>query len=607
MGYVRKLEGWMDSVLMTVTDVGNKYSTPDCPSGNCLRSHVNKTETMDSLILITKAGVETRKIVVGISSYGRSFRMSDPLCSGPMCTYTGTRTHSEAYKGSCTATSGYISNAEMLQIIDDGSYSIIKNEYDSDSDSMILQYGDGNAVDWVAYMDNSIKEGRILRMMGLNFAGTSNWAIDLNDDSLSTPEMDPDFPDYDSSYLNDIDCDPSLNPGNMEALEKLDHLPVRCQTMFALDILSDTIDDTLTLFDTNSKDYDDKFGYYADWVRDNIDPRLREFLNFRKDVKDAPGLVFRDCTYKEGGRHGTTSCTGMPHFWDNDVTWSVEFKVRDEKGFYDALEAKTGIQKDWIKWGSKEDGYDCQAPGDENVRPGGPKGGVSVCHKHTHTFSNFPMRDGSKDIKVGNPKEVINAAMPNITALKDSIDATYIRVGYGVYGDGSTNLTELEAISAYAMPIYQLKASVESMKEIKDIGEKAKEEKKKELITTILSIVFLVLPFIGEAIGPIAASAAQIARIISLIAEAGNAALTIAEIVQDPSSAPFAILGMIVGGGVGGGAGKMSKAETLGTAAGIRAGFKAEDLAKFPPRFKELEAPAQSIVKKNINKVCHRK
>jgi chitinase len=62
-------------------DHTNKYATPGCPSydaglGNYLRSHVNLTETISSLSMITKAGVPFNMVVVGVSSYGRSFQMS---------------------------------------------------------------------------------------------------------------------------------------------------------------------------------------------------------------------------------------------------------------------------------------------------------------------------------------------------------------------------------------------------------------------------------------------------------------------------------------------------------------------------------------------------
>ena len=57
-------------------DYGNKWTSPGCADGNCLRSHVNLTETINSLAMITKAGVPSNKVVVGVASYGRSFKMA---------------------------------------------------------------------------------------------------------------------------------------------------------------------------------------------------------------------------------------------------------------------------------------------------------------------------------------------------------------------------------------------------------------------------------------------------------------------------------------------------------------------------------------------------
>ncbi|KAL6895403.1 glycoside hydrolase family 18 protein [Trichoderma longibrachiatum] len=56
-------------------DYNSSFANPGCPSGNCLRSHVNLTETEYALSMITKAGVPTNKIAVGIAGYGRSFGM----------------------------------------------------------------------------------------------------------------------------------------------------------------------------------------------------------------------------------------------------------------------------------------------------------------------------------------------------------------------------------------------------------------------------------------------------------------------------------------------------------------------------------------------------
>jgi chitinase len=61
-------------------DYTNKYATPGCPLyseglGNCLRSHINLTETMNTLSMITKAGIPSNMIAIGISTYSRSFQM----------------------------------------------------------------------------------------------------------------------------------------------------------------------------------------------------------------------------------------------------------------------------------------------------------------------------------------------------------------------------------------------------------------------------------------------------------------------------------------------------------------------------------------------------
>lgn len=113
------------------------------------------------MVMITKAGVEARQLVIGTFSYGRSFRMSDASCSGPFCTFTGDKTLSMAYSAPCTRTSCYISNAELNDIIKGGgNYSIVKSYIDN-SDSDILMYSNPGAVDWVAYMDADIKANRI--------------------------------------------------------------------------------------------------------------------------------------------------------------------------------------------------------------------------------------------------------------------------------------------------------------------------------------------------------------------------------------------------------------------------------------------------------------
>ncbi|KAJ7494962.1 glycoside hydrolase superfamily [Mycena latifolia] len=152
-------------------DYQSAFDDPGCPLGSCLRSHVNLTETLNSLSMITKAGVNSNKLIVGVASYGRAFKMTTAGCTGPMCTFTGPA--SGATPGSCTVTAGYIANAEIDKIIAAGG---AQTSHDVASDSDILVY---NSVQWVAYMTNATKISRTSVYKGLNMGGTSDWAVDL--------------------------------------------------------------------------------------------------------------------------------------------------------------------------------------------------------------------------------------------------------------------------------------------------------------------------------------------------------------------------------------------------------------------------------------------
>ncbi len=155
-------------------DYNNKWSNPGCPEGNCLRSHVNITETINALAMITKAGAPSSKVVVGVSSYGRSFKMAQAGCDSPNCKFTGSPRDSNAAPGRCTNTGGYISNAEINEIAQSGK--VNKSWRDQSSGSSIMVYND---TEWVAYMDESEKKLRSEFYDLNNFAGTTDWAIDL--------------------------------------------------------------------------------------------------------------------------------------------------------------------------------------------------------------------------------------------------------------------------------------------------------------------------------------------------------------------------------------------------------------------------------------------
>ncbi|KXJ89900.1 glycoside hydrolase superfamily [Microdochium bolleyi] len=153
-------------------DVGGKWATDGCEKGDCLRSHVNITETLNAMAMITRAGVQANKVIVGITSYGRSFKMANPSCWGPLCKYLGDRNNSPAQPGKCTNTGGYLANGEIDAIIKSKS-TPFREIYDKESDSDIFIY---NNVEWVGYMTDKTKQSRVERYKDLNFGGATDWA-----------------------------------------------------------------------------------------------------------------------------------------------------------------------------------------------------------------------------------------------------------------------------------------------------------------------------------------------------------------------------------------------------------------------------------------------
>lgn len=160
--------------------MGNEYALDGCDAGNCLRSQVNLTETKQSLAMITKAGVPGRKVIVGVTSYGRSFEMAQPGCWGPSCTYTGTNTNSYAKPGVCTGTAGYIADAEIAEIMagtgSKRSGRVTASFVDASSNSDILVYDD---TQWVGYMSAATKKSRAALYTAWGMGGTTDWASDL--------------------------------------------------------------------------------------------------------------------------------------------------------------------------------------------------------------------------------------------------------------------------------------------------------------------------------------------------------------------------------------------------------------------------------------------
>ncbi|RGP66617.1 killer toxin alpha beta [Fusarium longipes] len=574
-------------------DYGNKYANPGCENGNCLRSHVNRTETRDSLVMITKAGVPAEKVIVGIASYGRSFRMADKSCTGPHCLFTGSYTESEAEPGQCTGTGGYISNAELdviWQAASEGAegYSA-KRWHDTKTHSDIMTYGtQGNGMtDWVAYMSDETKKERVSWIKALNFGGTTDWAIDLAGvfEGPSTKEgwSNGGWSDFKS---DDITCESADWPTSLKGLaDNIDSVHANCRAIALMKILIDDLIAAVAEYKEVSKGYDDKFGWYADWVKDSIDDRIEEFLAPAR----GKGLKYLDCEWQSNRGSDKGRC---------DETWppvapgpgagprNVWYTLRDKDGFYKALLDETGIEEDWVEWVK----MDAQPDPCSCIRP-------NICtppgcqHGNNYEMRNNwlkRIKDKGK-IHVSNPKKILDEAIPSTDDLITIAVATFMNMRLG-----RLDADPADVVTSFSMPIFMMQDASESIKEIKKIGEDMKDTKTKQLIMDILTIIFTVIPFAGAATSALG-GAAMIARAALIVGEAGNIALSIVEIVDNPASAPFAVLGILIGAsGLRGG---MSPRKAFKEAADARGALTPEKMKAFSQAFRDKDALVQNVIK----------
>jgi GH18 family chitinase len=519
-------------------DYGNKWTSPGCPGGNCLRSHVNITETHDALAMITKAGVNANKVFVGITSYGRSFHMADPGCTGVHCKFTGSANVSNAEPGRCTGTSGYLGAAEIRDIIWQGGdpehtgYTV-KQYHDKASNSDILVYNEDN---WVAWMSDTTKATRIDWVRGLNFGGVSDWAVDLDRDWGGSGIGDKDLEDDDSDSEWEP-CDFVVSYRDLEQLADSvegGEVQAKCAPIYAVQVLKTMLDDAMAQYEDVNNGYDGKFASYSKAMKKSMPELLRSWATWNpapNQEVEGQGQKYFDCDFDRD----TTTYKGQcpvprdkigPRYWGQ---WELDMKLRDKNGFEEGL-GGLGISPDWVEFGDYKDEIKCWR---------GPL--PDSCLDFKMEITGYPKIKA--DFEIPNPKDIMTDALPNLESLKLQIAERWLDLAMGIWDSDGDDVVEVLSV-----PVFLLKQAVESMAEAKEIGEDVEEEERKNLIMTVLTAVLCFVPVIGQ-YSAAAAGMVATARAFVALGAVGGAALTIVDIVENPESAPMAIAGLLMGGG----------------------------------------------------------
>ncbi|KAG8623138.1 hypothetical protein KVT40_008114 [Elsinoe batatas] len=572
-------------------DHGNKWASEGCTAGNCLRSHVNATETVYALAMITKAGIPSNKIMVGQALYGRSFGMDDPNCSGPGCTFGGRE--STATPGRCTKTAGYISNYEIRELIAKGGV----RQYEEGGDVLIY-----NGNQWVSWLTPRSYDGRRGYYDALSFGGTADWAVDLNatygPSGLEEAGDTEDEEDWGPTFPLPLDAYSDL--GALEAA--LGGISIHCHPQVTLRTMLRMLDDAYRSYNDVNNGYDRLFEVYVDYIHDLIPSILNNaFMLDAKSLADFPGRIIPDmgpgmhafdCKYSSSGpwsfcgatwdalhdgqrdsvaliaaelasegqedlptsrvapasrahvrwsngtRSNTTDIALPEHAEDPDlISLMVEdevtynFRLRDTRIWTDEL-AKHGLLEDWVTIGTHS--FRRQA-------------GVRPPVYRTYIFTDWPVKNASMTIT--NPKDIVAKAIPNIDGLRVEMAATLLELMAGNWPNGDT----MDTVQAYAPSIFLLQSATDSMAQAKrtaEEAEKAAEEeerkRKQNLILLIVSVVLMFVPIIGTKVAA-ALGFATLARTIAITGELANLGLATYETVQSSENALINMLGMLLG------------------------------------------------------------
>lgn len=220
---------------------------------------------------------------------------------------------------------------------------------------------------------------------------------------------------------------------------------------------------------------------------------------------------------------------GLDNPYQQSVTWTLRSDKADR--FYADLLSRTGIPKDKTKLGDHNRGNACA--------PSNKLGDGDLCWGSGYDY-NIPMPDGYGAGDVVNPKDVVQKALDNSDNLVQQLgDAlTALQLG-GYYGD------ELELVDSVSAPALLIINAVEDMAEVEEVADKIDEEKKKALILAFIGALLFFIPVAGEVLGAVT-EMADIASILAIVSAAGDAALGVYQVVDDPQNPLLGIMSIIL-------------------------------------------------------------
>ncbi|PYH89995.1 hypothetical protein BO71DRAFT_463829 [Aspergillus ellipticus CBS 707.79] len=389
-----------------------------------------------------------------------------------------------------------------------------------------------------------------------NSSITSGWAPDVDDNGLCNfactrnycpgpvcLDMTPG--DDDSGCEDDDDCDIympcdfSINYSSLDALQaNTSNIDPYCVGFYVLGALYGELEATLANYTSiaSATNYDEDFSDYASYMKSQVMPQLRFFMNDSYTGAEGVGNQYFKCTLNIGGVNKTTgSCPA-----DNgevSVKHTVFYDLVDADGFYSSLTTNVGVEQDWVvltggysntlgAYYTSKGNTECNAAFNR---------GTTQCY----WWRGFPIP--AQDITVTDPRNLMKKALPNIPDLQLSILLTQLDIM-----SGSFNGVIDDAVQTFSTAVFMLAELVDRIYNVVSIGAKIEADKKKERILSIIGGVFMILPFLGP-LSELGDVIDGLDAALALVGTLGYDATEVYSIAQDPTSAPVIILNMLLG------------------------------------------------------------
>lgn len=147
----------------------------------------------------------------------------------------------------------------------------------SDEAGDILIYDTTN---WVSWLSPSSYEARRSWTDGLNFGGTSDWAVDLNQTFSNNGTGSEESSGYDDNSDFAL-CDYTLTFNSLDDLSAASgSLRSDCIAAYTMQVLIDMLNTAYANYTDVNNGYDDMFGYYVTYIEDLVPEILKAGFMF---------------------------------------------------------------------------------------------------------------------------------------------------------------------------------------------------------------------------------------------------------------------------------------------------------------------------------------